>query len=43
MDDATGEAVEVSQPTDSRIRKQYVEEGLEAALITLACGKPPAG
>ena len=26
------EAVEVSQPTVSRVRKQYVEEGLEAAL-----------
>ncbi len=26
------DAVEVSQPTISRIRKQYVEEGLEAAL-----------
>jgi len=26
------EAVDVSQPTISRIRKQFVEEGLEAAL-----------
>jgi transposase len=26
------EAVEVSQPTVSRVRKQYVEQGLEAAL-----------
>ncbi len=26
------EAVEVSQPTVSRVRKQYVEEGLGAAL-----------
>jgi transposase len=26
------EAVEVSQPTVSRVRKQYVEEGLQAAL-----------
>jgi hypothetical protein len=32
VDDAVAEAVEVSQPTISRVRKQYVEEGLEAAL-----------
>ncbi len=32
MDDAVAEAVEVSQPTVSRVRKQYVQEGLEAAL-----------
>jgi transposase len=32
VDDAVAEAVEVSQPTVSRVRKQYVEEGLEAAL-----------
>jgi transposase len=31
-DDAIAEAVEVSQPTIARIRKQYVEAGLEAAL-----------
>ncbi len=31
-DERIAEAVEVSQPTISRIRKQYVEEGLEAAL-----------
>jgi transposase len=31
-DAAIAEAVEVSQPTVSRIRQQYVEEGLEAAL-----------
>ena len=31
-DEAIGEAVEVSQPTVSRIRQQYVTEGLEAAL-----------
>ncbi len=31
-DERIAEAVEVSQPTVSRIRKQYVEEGLEAAL-----------
>ena len=31
-DDAVAEAVEVSQPTVSRVRKQYFEEGLEAAL-----------
>jgi DNA-binding transcriptional ArsR family regulator len=32
VDAAIAEAVEVSQPTVSRVRKQYVEEGLEAAL-----------
>lgn len=32
VDEAIAEAVEVSQPTVSRIRKQYVQEGLEAAL-----------
>jgi transposase len=32
VDDAVAEAVEVSQPTVSRGRKQYFEEGLEAAL-----------
>ena len=32
VDEAIAEAVEVSQPTNSRVRKQYVEEGLEAAL-----------
>src|SRR5215210_6728412 len=32
VDDAVAEAVEVSQPTVCRVRKQYVEEGLEAAL-----------
>jgi transposase len=31
-DEAIAEAVEVSQPTVARIRRQYVEEGLEAAL-----------
>ncbi len=31
-DERIAEAVDVSQPTISRIRKQYVEEGLEAAL-----------
>ena len=31
-DERIADAVEVSQPTVSRIRKQYVEEGLEAAL-----------
>jgi len=31
-DERIAEAVEVSQPTVSRVRKQYVEEGLEAAL-----------
>ncbi len=32
VDERIADAVEVSQPTISRIRKQYVEEGLEAAL-----------
>lgn len=32
VDDTIAEAVEVSQPTVSRIRRQYVEQGLEAAL-----------
>jgi transposase len=31
-DEAIAEAVEVSQPTVSRVRKQYVEAGVEAAL-----------
>ena len=31
-DERIANAVEASQPTISRIRKQYVEEGLEAAL-----------
>ena len=32
VDDEVAEAVETSQPTVSRVRKQYFEEGLEAAL-----------
>lgn len=32
VDEAIAEAVEVSQPTVSRVRKPYVEQGLEAAL-----------
>src|SRR5918911_1326505 len=32
VDQAIAAAVEVSQPTGSRVRKQYVAEGLEAAL-----------
>jgi hypothetical protein len=32
VDDAIAEAVEISQPTVSRVRKQFVEQGLEAAL-----------
>ena len=32
VDERIAEAVEVSQPTVARIRKQYVEQGLEAAL-----------
>ncbi len=32
VDQAIAEAVEVSQPTVARVRKQFAEEGLEAAL-----------
>jgi transposase len=32
VDEEVADAVETSQPTVSRVRKQYVEEGLEAAL-----------
>jgi transposase len=32
VDDAVADAVEVSQPTVSRVRKQYFEDGMEAAL-----------
>jgi len=32
VDEEAAEAVEVSQPTVSRVRKQYFEEGLQAAL-----------
>ena len=32
IDDRIADAVEVSQPTVARIRRQYVEDGLEAAL-----------
>jgi transposase len=32
VDERIAEAVEVSQPTVSRVRKQYVVEGLDAAL-----------
>jgi len=32
VDEDVAEAVEVSQPTVSRVRKQYFEEGLQAAL-----------
>ncbi len=32
LDKPIAEAVETSQPTVSRVRKQYVEEGLETAL-----------
>jgi transposase len=32
VDERIAEAVEVSQPTVARIRKQYVKEGLDAAL-----------
>jgi transposase len=32
VDEQVADAVEVSQPTVSRVRKQYVEDGLQAAL-----------
>jgi transposase len=32
VDEQVADAVEVSQPTVSRVRKQYVEEGLQAAI-----------
>ena len=32
VDEQVAEAVEVSQPTVARVRKQYFEDGLEAAL-----------
>jgi transposase len=32
VDQRVAEAVEMSQPTVARVRKQYVEEGLDAAL-----------
>jgi hypothetical protein len=32
VDEQVADAVEVSQPTVSRVRKQYFEEGLEAAI-----------
>jgi transposase len=32
VDEAIAEAMEVSQPTVARVRKQFVEQGLEAAL-----------
>lgn len=32
VDEKVTEAVEVSQPTVARVRKQYFEEGLEAAV-----------
>ena len=32
VDETVAEAVQVSQPTVARVRKQYVQEGLEAAL-----------
>ncbi len=34
VDEAIADAVETSQPTVARVRKQYFEEGLEAALST---------
>lgn len=38
MDDAIAAALEVSRPTIERVRKRFVEEGLEAALHP----RPPA-
>ena len=32
VDERVAEAVETSQPTVSRVRKQYFEEGMEAAI-----------
>jgi len=32
VDEQVADAVEVSQPTVSRVRKQYVQEGLQAAI-----------
>lgn len=32
VDDTIADAIEISQPTVARIRRQYVEDGLEAAL-----------
>jgi Homeodomain-like domain len=34
VDEKVAEALETSQPTVSRVRKQYFEEGLQAALKT---------
>jgi transposase len=36
VDERIAQAVEVSQPTIARVRRQYVEEGLEAALYRRA-------
>ena len=55
VDEQVADAVEVSQPTVARVRKQYFEEGLQAALnrrppkreyhrkLALACSEPPEG
>jgi len=40
-DDAIAEAVDVSRPTVERVRKRFVEEGLEAALDPRRPEKPP--
>jgi len=50
-DTEVARAVHVSRPTVERVRKAFVEEGLERAsdgereakLITIACSKPPKG
>ncbi len=43
VDEQVAEAVETSQPTVARVRKQYFEEGLEAALKQTSAqpGVPP--
>ena len=40
-DEAIAEAVDVSRPTVERVRKRFVEEGLEAALDPRRPEKPP--
>ena len=41
IDEAIAEAVEVSRPTVERVRKRFVEEGLDAALDPRRREKPP--
>src|SRR6187200_542995 len=42
-DTRIAEAVRVSVRTIGRVRQRFVEDGLEAALLTLACSGPPEG